>query len=161
MPSHQPSFLWEVQGERYPWNSQHGGVCGVQEEKNRAMPWIFWQPESEVDPEERVEVFQLLSLDFEFNVQVLSIVFTTSGSCLPTVFQSPAPSCPPQVLALSFLLSSALPLHFWVAFELPHNCCTLRSHLTWGFGSQRANCSTGICSIENGKQFVKRCSGEK
>lgn len=59
-----------------------------------------------------MEVFQLLLLEFEFNVQVLSIAFTAYGELSRTVSQSPAPPCPPQVLALSFPLPSALTLLF-------------------------------------------------
>lgn len=92
-PSHQPSFLWEVQGERYPWTSQHWDVCGVQENKNRAMPSVFWRPESDADQEEWVEVFQLLLLAFEFNVEVLSVAFTTSGEVSLHCF--PVPCSPP------------------------------------------------------------------
>lgn len=62
---------------------------------NRAVPWDFWWPGPNAD--QRVDVFPLLSLGFELNVQVLSFAFTASGQSSPCCFPVPCSPLPTSV----------------------------------------------------------------
>lgn len=60
-----------------------------------AVPWYFWWTESDAD--QCVDIFPLLSLGSELNVQVLSVAFTASGQSSPRCFLVPCSPLPTSV----------------------------------------------------------------